>query len=388
MTKILLVWWYDRSDLFKPFEQLNGCFDFSLLFYKYKNQEQNKLPYPTYYWGDFNSPKSIIDSIKPLKIIFFGVVSHYTIALNDYCKKIGIATAQVEHGVRGSLKESTYLERFIKVDNNSKNGLGLASKLHALSFYLSCISVKSIGISFKYLRLFYLLSRFPRYKSLSSSKFEERRPNKYIVFTDFLSKIYKQRDDAKNSEIIAVGNYYYDEFFTNSEKALSENRKYFLLIDQPIYDSLLNYDIHQRINFYKKLNEFSLIRNTVFKVKLHPSDYNNKALTNIDGIEFVRKADIVKLIRNASGCFGFFSTLLIPAIYHCPTILFDVMELGMVNNWKDIGMIEMFDINKFEVRDLCFPNRNDADKDTYINNYLFKDDGLSFKRLKQAILEI
>lgn len=388
--RILFVWWYNRVDLWKPFEQLKENFDYSLLFYKFKEEEQKSLPYDTYFWIDFASSFEIINKIKPDKVIFFGVVSHYTIALNYACKKNGIETYQVEHGVRGNLKEALKLENLNKIEEKKgANQLALSNnKLHPVLFFLRTFSLRDLIVLPNFISIFYLLRTNKRYKALSSLRFKERRPDKYIVFTKWLGTIYKERDGALDEQLIPIGNYFFDEYFQELPEVFPKpTERYYLLIDQPIYEVYQEIDGQARDSFYKKLALFSKKNDAVLIVKLHPSDFANNDLPEIDNLRYLKEGNNLELIVQSKGCFGFFSTLLIPAIYHKPTVLFNVRSLQMLLDWQSFGVVELLDFVNFEIDDINFERigADQASHQLFVEKYLYQADGKALARLKNEL---
>lgn len=389
--KILLVWWYNRNDLWKPFEAIMDSFDYSFLFYKYPEEDNGDFPYTAHYWSEFSSAEDILKKIRPHKVVFFGVVSHYTIALNYICKKNGVPTYQVEHGVRATLSEALKLE---KVEFNPSKTIkvvekSLSSKLHPLLFYLRTFTVGDLGVVSKFLKIFYLLRKYPRYKALSTLPFAERRPDKYIVFTEWLGEIYIERDGALKQELVPIGNYFFDEYFKKHKGGREEetSEKYYLLIDQPVYDIFEEIETGDRTVFYQKLANFALQNQAKLYIKLHPADYQRADLPEIANALYIKDADNVALLNKSTGCFGFFSTLLIPAIYQKPTVLFKIKSLQMVEDWKNIGIIDLLDFFKFQSIDIDFQklaNRQDS-KSEFIEKYLYKADGQALTRLKQEL---
>ena len=388
--RILLVWWYDRADLWKPFEKLKKNFDYSLLFYKFKEEEQKSLPYDTYFWTEFVSPFEIIDQIKPDKVIFFGVVSHYTIALNYVCKKFGIKTYQIEHGVRANLKEALKIENVNKIEEKKEENQVILSsnKLHPVLFFLRTFSIRDLMVLPNFVKIFYLLRINKRYKALSSLKFKERLPNKYIVFTKWLGTIYRERDGALDEQMIPIGNYFFDEYFRELPEVFPEpTEEYYLLIDQPIYEVYEEIDERARELFYKKLALFSKKNDAVLIVKLHPSDFDNNDLPVMDNLRYLKEGNNLELIIQSKGAFGFFSTLLIPAIYHKPTVLFNVRSLQMLLDWKEFGVIELLDFMNFEPEDINFERigADEASHRLFVEKYLYKADGKALVRLKNEL---
>jgi hypothetical protein len=104
----------------------------------------------------------------------------------------------------------------------------------------------------------------------------------------------------------------------------------------------------------------------------------------------VKAGDVPNLIYNSSACFGFFSTLLMPVICFKPCFVFDIFNIPFIKQWADMGVIfrlESNDISGIDFGNFGKYQVSEADRQHFIDTYLFKTDGKALERLENEILK-
>lgn len=390
--KILLVWWYDRLDLIKPYLEMTNEFEITVLFYRFPHQENlsvaEKLPFRRIYWLDYVSPYQLLKDTQPEKILFFGVESVLTICLIAAAKIKKIPTVYISHGLRGSLEEviknsnePTSVERYQKTnkDYNEK-------KWHTLVFLFLTFSFNKIS-SIKFIievfksEIFYK-NTFEKLKFIRSSL---RKVDEYYLYAPENALLFNELDEPNRNNIFYTGPYIIDSIF----KELLEykdfpEKDYWLLIDQPV--NILEYE--QKNNFYNKLANIAQKNNKKLFVKLHPMDFDKISNVQHPNIEWIKEHhQVAQLIMEASGVIGFFSTLLLPIICYKKCILFETNSNNLVKKWADINVIKRLDIQQFEEKDLNFDSLyiDEKFRQNFIDRFIVYTDGKSSERLKFLI---
>jgi hypothetical protein len=101
-----------------------------------------------------------------------------------------------------------------------------------------------------------------------------------------------------------------------------------------------------------------------------------------ENIVYLRKVDNFNLyIQSAIGCFGFYSTMVIPAVYWKPTILFNIFYSGLQEALNDIGHVKILDFYNFSSDDLKCPQYY-METDKIFNRFIYKKEKESIKSLK------
>jgi hypothetical protein len=138
---------------------------------------------------------------------------------------------------------------------------------------------------------------------------------------------------------------------------------------------------------YQALATYCRHNDAKLYIKLHPRNYENPGLVNDDTIRFSRNIDmpsLAKVIVNAAGCFGFYSTLTMPIAFTKPTIQIkydDIFEPALAAN----NITPVLDFYTFQVTDIQFYPFGNTDE-TLRTRFLFATDGKASERIKQLLL--
>ena len=391
MKKILVIWPTHRQDWIIPFKKLSK--DFEFIFLSGISADDNQENYvqgfaTTIHWSSFDSAQDILESIMPCKIIFMSVESGLNIALNIVAKQKGITTYLLQHGIYTNYKDYRNREKiWKKKDLVVKNNLA-KSKTGFNSF-------KWINNSLKALQKVWLLpivifikasQRVGAYWAAKHFSFEGKRPHTYICFSPYNSTIHKEVDKIDEQRIEYIGSPELVNYLIEENNLIQED--FYLHIDQAFADNSFGEETvskEEMIKFYKNLNEFCLSKNAKLYIKLHPESFNSNWLPKHENIVYLKKVDNFNLyIQSAIGCFGFYSTMVIPAIYWKPTILFNIFYSGLQEALKDIGYVKILDFYNFSSDDLKYPQYF-MEIDKIFNRFIYKKGKESIKSLKKIL---
>lgn len=381
--RILLNWWYDRTDLLRPFIRLQDQFEFIFIFYKKPSDKDQGIPFKLLYWDNYSSPYQLLKEVQPDKVVFMNIDDGtYQVALNIACKHTGVPTYILDHGMR------TF------VDHPGNPSQFEPSKVKPLKFLFSSLRPGN---------LHYL----PHMLKLISYKLYQRnqvwtdpyliplkRPSYYLLYTRSNARFFINRDKAPADRIKLTGDPSVDVFFsTEVSKTHPDQGKYYLLLDQPLLKSKLNYlTLDQRTEFLLKLRDFCVSQGKKLVIKLHPLDFGEQHLfpsdpENITFIERMGQEELIGLIYGSAGLFGYYSNLLIPAMVDKKTHIFDTHGLAEVQKWREIGIARVLNYFTFQPSDIDFENfvLTPEAKEAYIDEFLYKTDGRSLERIGEYL---
>lgn len=396
LPTILLCWGYHRSSWIEPFERLKGHFRFTYIFYRNRQEEEERLTAdPVLYWQDYADADQILDAVRPEKIVFMSLTSGYPIALNMAAQSRGIPTYILQHGVfgfyadeRASESRSTALHKTRGAETASITGL----KSSSFGFLIRSMRLADLT-AVPRMALFFLILRQCGYVAACKQvRFRQRLPTGYICFTERNGTIYRELDYAGPDRIHVIGIPEYDRFFRSAStpEEPTDEAPYYLLIDQPLAENSWGTPTVSReemVRFYGKLIAYCRSQNARLKIKLHPESYGCAWLPENDGVQWIRDADVVSLIRGAKACFGMFSTLVLPAALLKPLCLFDVKPSSIVSDLGRRGLATVLDFFQFEPSDIRFGQTGHSGPDVprFVEDYFFKLDGRSTDRLAEVL---
>ncbi len=381
---ILAIWWYERDDLRGVFDSLPATVE---LVYIYRRRPTAGSSYQgrgiVLYWTDFANPYEILDRVKPDKLVFqtIGHDSSY-VALSLAARQRGIPVLIMDHGIFSRLhSEPPMAQRMDRAWN--------------LRFSLSSFGTR-VGwewLRFLQLQLLKLLKRpvkdsDPRFQKL-------RRADQYLTYCPYNQRFHKARDHVPDDVFVLTGILAFDGWAALESHPNDEMGKaYMLLIDQPLSggdncDFFLPQSDKEEL--LRTLDIFAGANGMELLVKLHPIDYAKADPFAGQNVRFLRQvADLGQLVKGASGIFGFFSTLQLPAILLAPNILFRHPSFpDLVNDIAEFGVISVYDIGSFTAAHLSFdiPSRTVENLARYTHEFLYCLDGKSTKRSVEALLK-
>lgn len=400
--RILLCWGYHRKGWVQSFNALKDDFDFYYLFYLTK--PENEINYSEsahlLYLKDYSSAQDIIEKIKPDKIVMMGTDGMHTVALNIVAKKKNIETLVLQHG-----RYSTYYEFlcFVLKEKEEREKTGRferseteVDRFFLLGFYLRSVALISPLAIFYMLKIQYLKRKYTELEAQEKTPSEFRVPSAYIVLTKKGASFYAVKDKIGEDQMIEIGNPEMDDFFNYQPNGESETEHYYLLIEQPLSAvkdfASPGFGIsEEKVNeFYQKLAEYADSKQARLKIKLHPYSYRNDFLLQHPNIDYIRDADIVKLLMDSKGVFGIDSTLTLPAVYFKNCCLFKVWEeLTYQDELENLGLAQILDFHSFEIEDINLESIHKTAKslEIFVREQFYKTDGKSIERLKKVLKE-
>lgn len=386
--KILLCWWYDRKDLIEPFFALEDI-EFVLLFYRFKAQEalHFELPFKRLYWTDFSSPYAILRTVRPDRIVFMGIENLLTISLNIAAHAKGIKTIYLAHGVTYSLKNARMSKNpaiELIPNYNTKNLFYQKKKIHSLLFYFQCLRFKSfVALPFLVRYLITCLLQRDIQLRLAYCKSKFRLADKYVLYAPAYSRLFRERDGVNDDRLSYTGPYSMDHLFRALKLSEGEKKGYWLFIDQPL-DSI---DWEKRVQVFSVLAKAASDKYVRLRIKLHPLDFQ-KPPPLIEGVDFVKdEEDLISLIRNASLCIGYFSSLLIPVIVFKEVVVIDLGGIDLIAAWSKTNAIHCIPITTLLSGSSDWSLlKKELQKDGYIRDFVSYTDGHGLSRARTALV--
>lgn len=387
---IIFNFGYNRKGWIAPIESLKDSIEIVYLYYINKAEEQ--LSYTRHrviYWNDYENANQLLDDIKPDKVVFMGLESGLGILLNFKARQKQIPTYILQHGIYSNYKD--YRERENRIELTAKEPMQSPSLRSGTLWYF----IKSLT-PLDYLRLI----KFPAYVVLMKLRgfrfasrwirFRARKPDYYICYTPQNAIIHKELDGAPESKLLYIG-YPEMDSFMNYRGTDGTKGNYYLLIDQPLADNRYREHLmtrEQMIAHYLKLCEFCEKQNSRLAIKLHPESYHSDWLPKNDRIEWIRDHEnLPKLVREARGCFGYFSSLITPAICMNNVVLFKVSNNEMQQDAARWGLAQLLDFFTFSVDQIDFDGIRKNDLNIFTKKYLYFEDGNSTDRLKKILVK-
>jgi hypothetical protein len=390
---ILFNFGYNRNGWITPIEDLKN--DVQIVYLYYIDKSQQSVSYTEQkiiYWSDFNNSNHLLDTIQPDKIVFMSVDSGLGILLNYTARKRGIPTFILQHGVYSNYNDYRAREKRAKLlhkETMNTNDVPRMAGFSTGSFYKNSLHW------WEY--LFFLL--LPIYSWLQKKKglvfaakwvqFSARKPTKYICYHPQNALIHVQTDKATDDKLLYIGNPEFDKFY-NYKRQQNPVERYYLLIDQPLSDN--RYGEHictqaQMTEHYLRLNQFCMAQNAKLYVKLHPESYNSYWLPQHPNIKWISDHNnLPELVLSSEGCFGYFSTLLVPAIYFARVVLFKVSNNEMQDDTSRLKLCQLLDFFSYTIEQIDFSSIVKDHLDLFVRKYIYFDDGNSSDRLKRILI--
>lgn len=386
--KILTNFGYQRKNWIYPFESIKEEFDVVYIHFNTKEDEYEKYTdSETLYYSDFKNAQELLRRVNPDIFIAMGLNSIQVYAIRYACKKKRIPFVFMDHGLHGSesdnKKKSTIQAPSSQVNKDSQRSrnytFGIQTYLSAFNF----LGLILLTIHILYSRVFK--------KPLPQAPFKKYliKPDKFISYSKQNNRINQSMFSPSSKDVIFIGNFEYDKFRV---EPVPTDESYMLLIDSPLSDNpsnITSFSTDTHINIYKRVGSLARSRGVKLKVKLHPYNYYSEWV--MDGnseIEFIKDADINSLIKNANYCVGFYSTLLVPALYFVPTIVLKYKEQTFLDFIEKENLCNIYLIEELFHEDVVFTpvkaNVNNRFKDLYFD----LDKQPSIQRLKAAIYDI
>lgn len=269
------------------------------------------------FWGDYRTPKQLLNKLKPDRIIFFEIIDLRQIALIVTAKRLGIFTCYLEHGAAGD--KNTAIERWSETDFKKDTLPYLINRfrksfmdvIKAKWFYFSVTRrFKSFQSYFKYFKLPFLMLKGVPNKVLAHCKFSERVPDKAIVFSKKNYTQFELYTGISMSDAVLTGVPFFDKYFAEEVK----EEDHIVYIDHPYLEEKLfiwTKEHHQKIA--NSIFEFAELNRVKVYIKLHPrsdSKIWNQYSYNKNYVEILQQGDFTDLYIKSKLILGFSSSLL------------------------------------------------------------------------------
>ncbi|MGM0582189.1 MAG: polysialyltransferase family glycosyltransferase [Bacteroidota bacterium] len=391
MKRILAIWPTHREDWILPFKALSNQFEF--IFLSGISPDPKKENYvqefaQTIHWSDYSSAQGLLNSIQPDKLVFMSVESGLNIALNVNAKKKNISTYILQHGIYTNYKDYRTREKIWQKkelaaqSNQAKSSSGFSSFKWINNSLTGIQKLLLFPIS-----LFIKASqKIGPYWAAKHLSFEAKKPNQYICFSPFNATIHKEVDKIGEERIQYIGSPELTQYLKKENDLIEED--FYLHIDQAFAENSFGEETVSKenmIQFYLKLNKFCLQQNAKLYIKLHPESFNSTWLPQHDNIVYLRKVDnFNQYVQSAIGCFGFYSTMVIPAAYWKPTILFNIFYSGLQEALEDIKNVKILKFDNFNPDDLVFLDYT-GENNLLIKRFLYNKELNVTKSLKNLL---
>lgn len=391
---VLLCWGYHRPGWNELFLRLRSQFDFHYLFYFKEAYACGVVPPdPCSFWSDYSSPQEIIGKLRPDRVLFMGLDGAQTIALNALAKRMGIPTLWLQHGQLSGLEHLAQLATARK-SSGPKAGLAARDKFHLLRFFFRGAWPIHIWDLWFLLRWQALRRYLGDPVSLSLCKSSIRLADTYVVYTIAGAiELLSQRDGVSLDRLVEVGSPVFDPFGAYARGSKRSPGLYELLIDQPLFSvsgSPSELKSREEVKaFYRRLGDFCQSRSRHLVVKLHPFSFDNFPDPAHPNITFVKDCeDIVELIMESEVVYGFYSNLLVPALYFRPCCLFRVgVEFQLVTDTEQWQLCPVIDFDELPEPNLSEIQAPPGSRAKFLKKYAYRIDGLAAERIGAVLAD-
>ncbi len=378
--KVLLNFNYSRIQWVRLFEPIFESAEIHWIRFISKEEDNTAhiKGHNYHYWSNFKDGYNLLDKLRPDRVVIMDNRAPLSIALLFSAKQKNIPVYYLQHGLYATYNDYRTLERVLTKDHNHSSDV---QKVKSDVNFSSIVFVKqSLGPHFfrPNTFLFFIFSKIwgPR-KAAYVFKDSIRIPDKYLCYSMENARIHQQVDRIKSDKIIIVGNPELEVILKNYEDAAPfEKKPYWLFIDQALSGSDLGEAFiskHEHFTIYNKIADKAAAEGKNLFIKLHPGDYNSKDLPQHTNIGWLRDvSDMTSVIKGASCCFGFFSSLLLPCIIYKPTVLIQIAPLSFYEN-----MVKMTNVAKITPGEITKWNFNIPIPDIEYSNTTMRVLGVS-----------
>lgn len=393
---VLLNWDTTRKDLLEPFIALKDDVDFVIIWGDRSVNDRDNHPFRQVYFTDYKTPYQLLEAVRPDKVLLFNINSFTHVALNLAAKNRGIPTYTMHHGIHhADLIEMNIVREKVGLHKKRR----LVSSTQTLRFYFSALRWRNVGQFYSFVRFAWIRQKRDRLLAANKSIFDARLPDHYINLSPHNAMLAKRVDRIQSDEkFIYIGHPFFDGILTRLNELKERNgqaqENYFLLIDFPNIENHLSFKLMtagRKRNFYKKLSALAKSEGCRLKIKLHPFGFDSPHNYKDDNIDLVYEADMAPLIHYAKKCFSFFSTLIIPIIYHKGTCF--IIHIGddrqLQKDLVELGVARKLDADDFDAADIAeVPGDAVSEKayQVFVERYLYYTDGKATERLKNILL--
>jgi hypothetical protein len=384
----LVIWPTHRLDLLQVFLDLSEEFEFTFLAAVFPKDEPYLGNYSCRYWSEFVSAKAVLEEIAPQALLFMSIDSGLNMVLNYEAQRQGITTMILQHGIYTNYKDYRNREKIWgkrEKINETKAAFevkGFSTLQFAKRTFkgLANINILKIALYTK------AVKRKGPYWAAKHLPFKIKKANVYLCFSPYNAKIHKETDRISEDQIRYIGSPELLKYL--KQEAELNIGSFYLHLDQALAENSSGEETVSKeamIAFYLKLNAYCKSQNARLFIKLHPETYHSNWLPSDDNIVYLRQIEnLNQYIQSAEGCFGFYSTMVIPAIYRKPTILFEIQYSGLQEEIERMQAAQILNFWNFDVNDFKFQIHEQSDR---IRSNFIQPDGLKSDSLLRFLSE-
>jgi hypothetical protein len=354
----LVVWPTIRKDWIGFFETLKDDFEFTFLPSTFSKEPNYAVNFSCCYWSEFDSVRDLLKRVQPDGIIFMSIESGLSMVLNFVAQKKGIPTYILQHGIYTNYRDYRIREKLWRKKEVAQSIKEEQSGKAFSTFKFIYKSLKGTeGVKLLWIAIYTKLQqkRGP-YWAAKHLPLRLKRANRYLCFSPYNAIIHKETDRITNDQIQYIGSPELIPYL--EEEVHSDEGDYYLHIDQALAENSFGEETvskERMTDFYLKLNKFCLSKMAKLYVKLHPESYNSDWLPKHENITYLKQVENLNaVIQSAQGCFGFYSTMIIPAVYWKPTILFKIQYSGLQEAIAQLNGASILDFWNFGINELEF----------------------------------
>ncbi len=363
------------------------------LIFLYQQSHQDEPEYMTgkknisvIYWGDYASPYTLLNQVKPDVVVFADIESFNQLALNISARNKGIKTFVLQHGIRGAyevdeaLSVNPLLDQKIQFSNTSG---------WSFRFLMNSLRLRNLRSFPSLVKFIFSRKKNDLTTALFNNQFELRRADVYLEFSDDNAGYHRKRDGIPLDRFLITGNPTFDGYF-NFFNQQAEAQNYCLLIDCPFVEAGFNQDHgitqEKKNDYIRKLSIWSTVNGYHLKVKLHPLSYKTGNLYQSEALTYIREVDLKKLIAGAAYVFFVHFSSIAPIIMmYKPAIYFHAALKGHGSEFRKLGVPELplfeFDESKQNLTTIAKKISTEV-----IHRHVFMWDGMASARIKSALL--
>ncbi|PWL32322.1 polysialyltransferase family glycosyltransferase [uncultured Roseivirga sp.] len=384
----LVIWPTIRRDWVSTFYKLEDQFRFTFIPSTFPQEPNFADCFECRYWSEFSSVQQLLDEVKPDGVIFMSIESGLSMATNYLAQKRGIRTFILQHGIFTNYKDYRNREKLWRKNSlaretkDSKVQKGFSTLRFLKKSLIGTDRFKLLSIAI-YTKLQQKVGPYWAAKHLPLSI---KKANKYICYSPFNATIHRETDRVSEHEISYVGSHELMNYLKKEEPLT--DKPFYLHIDQALAQNSFGEETVSReamIGFYQKLNDYCLSQQASLYIKLHPESYKSDWLPKHDNIHYIRHVDnFNQIIQSALGCFGFYSTMVIPAVYWKPTILFKITYSGLQEELGKMGAAQILDFHDFQFSQFSFQK---FENPQLIKTYFIQPEGVCDDSLANCLNE-
>lgn len=382
----LLIWPTIRQDWIQVFKGLECDFQFTFLPSTFPQEPNYASDFSCRYWSEFSSAQEVLKEVQPDGVIFMSIESGLNMVLNNLAKELGLKTFILQHGIYTNYKdyrnrEKLWRKRALAADIKK---LQISKGFNSLKFINN--SLDGVGkLALPKIALYTKLQQYiGPYWASKNLPLKMKRAGHYLCFSPYNATIHKETDCIDEIDITYVGCPELKGYLAKVDDPLNED--FYLHVDQALAENSFGEEtisIEKMIDFYLKLNDYCLAKEAKLYIKLHPESYHTDWLPKHDNIKYLSKVvDFNRYIQSAKGCFGFYSTMVIPAIYWKPTVLFRIQYSGLQEAIGKLNVGLILDFWDLRIEDIFFSKSSNQKQ---IRQTFIQPDDTSHKSLLESL---